>query len=712
MFQKLSALTIIVITVITLAKGEDFITRTGVIFTYEKEVYDLQNTWTISVTHSIQPLLQAVDQLQVTSQKIQKFIDDIGKLDDYPIRREADEVNFQVKVTQNIANEIKRLIKAGRTKRGLINFGGKAYQWLFGLATEDDVQAIADRLESIETQHNSTAHNLIEQISILNQTSERSFRNEQRIDKLEEASTFLAKTLDLMTKTMAEEKNQTMLLNQLYTNFRMFAVHILDVKFELLEFLSAFESLYNGKISAYFFEPSAFHSVLDKIATMLPREVSLFYPIGYAEIYKYYTFSHTSAIMSKNGDILFLVQIPLKEEHSVFHTYKLNELPTKIGNSNLEIYKFLNIDSKYLAISQDEKQFFTFDSFEELKCEDWDIPVSVCKIDEPVRSVKQPICSVALLFNKTNWVNKLCEFKILQSPFVIIHKIDRNKYFYAVSEKNEVDWECPGSKVNDYVKEILGYGTLEIPSLCTAKIGPYTLRGKFSGQINGHSQWVHAPHFTFVEHHPELLQAFDNSTDTALMIQNILNRPNEVNKDQLQTRMKLQELVEEIKSSMEKKKAHAHHYGTIGGIGVTFAFTSILGILFWCFRRNILSQVLKLSATLIPKAANNFIQNTPPTLPATPALQNPIQNPPLTLSPIIVPVQTPLPALTYPITQSTPDNQASPDNQATSVEIQSSDATPVGNDEIDDERQNDSFVRRNTLGKRSFRDILFKRYKF
>lgn len=707
MFQKPIKLIIIIFIALVQCEG-NFIQREGALFIqHPRDIFDIQNTWTITVRFSIQPLLQTVDKLQWTIQQIFDYVEGQFPAGQFHYaHQEAEDIALQVKVTQNIAGEIKKLIRSARPKRALLNFAGKVYQWLFGLATDDDVEAIVERLENIENLAKANAHNAIEQISLLNDTSERSFRNEQRIEKIISATKVLGIALDNLKQNFAEERNKTEAINQLFTYFRTFGFHVLDVKLELLEFLASFELLYTGKISAYFLQPSEFISTLQKIQILLPRDTQLFYPVDSdAAIYKYYTFSHTSAVMSDDGDILFLVQVPLKDENVAFNVYELKELPTKIKINSLEVYKFLNIEKQFLAISKNKKFFFTFSSLQEINCEDFDedMQFESCKINIPLQLVKNHNCYTALFFNNDKHINQ-CEFRLINAPVLVIHKLQEpNSYFYTTSQRMELDWDCPGISNKNLSKEIDGSGIVTVPPFCLVTVGKYVLRGSFTGQVTIHTHSRTPNEFSLIRNE---LQSNLEFNATEEMIEKILQEPAEVNKEQLQTRMRLQELVDKIKSSMEKKSAQAHHYGTIGGIGVTFAFTSILGILVWFFRRNIIAKVLKLSTMLIPEATNNSAQNPPP------AVTYPVQNTPST---IIVPVQTSVPAITYPeqhpITVNNPETSTLPVVNPVAEETTTAAAQAKIEEITIDQPTN--FARRNSLfrmSKRNFHDIFFKRY--
>jgi hypothetical protein len=161
------------------AEGRHFesFNRDGVIFKYQEDIFFSDSEWVVVTDVSFTPIetaLAAVRQWYV------------GQMRDDPRRAEAKEgerLRTQLRdraregldcleVIEGRYQVLRRALigTTDRRKRGLVDAGGTTLQWLFGVATERDLEGVNDHLQALSKETTAIVHAVAHQASMVNDT--------------------------------------------------------------------------------------------------------------------------------------------------------------------------------------------------------------------------------------------------------------------------------------------------------------------------------------------------------------------------------------------------------------------------------------------------------------------------------------------------------------------------------------------------------------
>jgi hypothetical protein len=165
-------------------------------------------------------------------------------------------------------------LSGGKTKRGILDMGGSALKWLFGVSTQSDLIDLHTEMGKRGLQQQHIVHLLDKQATIINQTQQITHASLLLIKELEKRSTLLQSKIDYVLEYI--QHSELIHLQQL----EYFAE--LDSTFASLDYvfawfqqqLEAWEiglaTLANGRLSPQIISPPNLQAILVDINKQLP----------------------------------------------------------------------------------------------------------------------------------------------------------------------------------------------------------------------------------------------------------------------------------------------------------------------------------------------------------------------------------------------------------------------------------------------------------
>jgi len=151
--------------------------RDGVIFKTQGDVYFSDSEWIVVTDVSWQPMEEAL-------RRLQKWYGDMLKKD-----LRGDEAKLGERLRMHLHDRAKdgqdrldimreryRTLREavgrpeGRSKRGLVDVGGSTLQWLFGVATDRDLESLSNRLQTLGRETTGIVHAIGQQATMVNET--------------------------------------------------------------------------------------------------------------------------------------------------------------------------------------------------------------------------------------------------------------------------------------------------------------------------------------------------------------------------------------------------------------------------------------------------------------------------------------------------------------------------------------------------------------
>lgn len=199
--------------------GNRIITHGGTIFKRENNVAFSESSWTISTILKLDStdtfIKEITDWLQMQEKMLQNS--------DHVFRRRLREQHFLLKAKASLKTieDIKRRssnikdilvsgqstesVKISRKKRSMFDAGGSALQWLFGVSTQNDLNIVHEKLQSIESTNSHIVHVLKLQASAVNESLWENKLNALAIQGLEER---YSKLIDMVQQVSQENEKK------------------------------------------------------------------------------------------------------------------------------------------------------------------------------------------------------------------------------------------------------------------------------------------------------------------------------------------------------------------------------------------------------------------------------------------------------------------------------------------------------------------------
>ncbi|KAK3100591.1 hypothetical protein FSP39_022245 [Pinctada imbricata] len=336
-----------------------------------------------------------------------------------------------------VIKSIKSLIPAtdfssnSKSTRSFLPFIGSLAETLFGTATVEDVRLLASHVNALNSQTRNFAKAM--------QHTEA--RLSSFMSVVDEKTTNLLRGIelnkDIIEKLTVAFNAKLITLEKILTNVSSMLVQQVneasEIRSNLANFLSAVQSLVEGKISPFLIPRSKFNAVIKSITKSLQKHHKGFF-LTYTD--PSYFYSHAKFIYARHYANLYIsVKFPVSTHEKPLQLYKIITLPVPLNNTSNHATQLLNIPD-YLAVTHHHDYFVHLSSTDLQKCTS--TPLSLCTNNLPLSPLSTPDCIMAIFENKPKRVAKLCDFRFvpnilksqlieLSSTSVIVYKVDSLK---------------------------------------------------------------------------------------------------------------------------------------------------------------------------------------------------------------------------------------------------------------------------------------------
>jgi hypothetical protein len=413
----------------------------GVIFQKQTDVDFASDVW----IHTFEiPLYLNMDigDISVCSQSNQKFCLITHQLS-ININVIGRRLRAHVTDTRNLVYDLipqTRLPINSRAKRALLPFVGELSKSIFGIATSNDVNILAQHINRITQKENRIAKAL------------------QRYGG--DFSSFITHEDKRITNAVNGIKQNGIAINNLITKinivdsqipslmsaFTSYLIKHLNNAFRVETFLTnlraSLSDLAEGKLSPWILSPKILTKTIADIQQILDTD-----NMGYKIIIKdpsyYYKFAKFTIL--RNNSVLYLsVQFPLATYASSFTTYKVMSFPVPINHSLNHASQLLNLPD-YLLISKD-KEFYTTLS---------DKTMAQCQFTNPVHCFQKPNllsttnntdCLFTLFQGQSDLIKTACDFRFL-TDLLKPHMIQISDTELLVYQTNNITMQCNNSLI-------------------------------------------------------------------------------------------------------------------------------------------------------------------------------------------------------------------------------------------------------------------------
>ena len=377
--------------------------------------------------------------------------------------------------------------KSPRNKRGMIDIGGKALKWLFGTATDADLEKLSQKIDEIHTEGDDLVHLLQEQASVLNISAKNIKKNREDIKSLTE----VMKKLTAETQTLKNQLTNTswsiwkslVSTGHIQISFRRVNVALLELQDEIMSLVQALETTAQNRLSPYLVPPNQLFQILQNISLGLPGDLTFAIPLSPDSTFMYYHWSDVKTLALEDRLRIF-VAIPLKTFDRKYDLFQIIPIPITIGETSWTLIR--NPKVGFIAISSDRQSFLELNDEDLSNCLPG--PFVVCRPKSAIRVRPASSCAYEVFMGNPNLES--CEKQLLHHTEPQFFRLsEKGVWFYVSSYPVRLTIQCPtqDQKRNTYEtqeKELKLSGILSIPAPCSAHAPGYLLPSSYTGHLD------------------------------------------------------------------------------------------------------------------------------------------------------------------------------------------------------------------------------------
>ena len=378
----------------------------GVVFQQKTKIYIAQDYWyhTFEIelpnAYTI-PRLASCKKSNEICRMISHFLTQLDS-----IRAETAE---RLNTTNNSAQSLipETHIHKSRTKRSLLPFLGKLSKGLFGTATVDDVNVLANHMNKLNKMASGLARALTQHENHLSSFIKSS---NKRMDNLMSGITennlaikFIQNELHTTTMNLEQsfEYMMGLLIDQVRTSTQL--NHALD------QFTDGIISLINGKLSPLLIPEDAMHNTLQDIRMMLHTKFNGFH-ITLDSVNDIY--SSCKYMYARNGSRIYVtLKLPISHFEEPLTAYEVTSVPVPINATSNHGTQLLDLP-KYFIITGNKQYYAGLHKFNFEEC--LGDTVKYCQSNIALSPVTSVSCTLALFANDKAQVKAACNFRFLQ----------------------------------------------------------------------------------------------------------------------------------------------------------------------------------------------------------------------------------------------------------------------------------------------------------
>ena len=364
---------------------------------------------------------------------------------------------------QNLRTEL----ELSRRARGLINAFGDGLKWLFGTATETDVQKLHKQIKGIAVGVGKLHHISELQTTLIGEVSKRQKNNAKHLATLArkaiELETLFTVTRNADHITMANIRRELDFGHTVSSAIRTASAAVMTFHHEVMQISRAMAHTQQGVVTPAILPPATLKTTMFAVTNHLPdgwvSAISL--SETPANTYK---FLEISAVALENGWEVH-IQIPLQyRPYGQYHLFKVNPVPTHFSNSSIALET--QVTQPYFAISKDQRLHMELSAEEINQCRHAG-GRTMCHKLTPLIKERREGCLYHAFRDEEKNVEEECERKMTK-PNPQIYPVADNKWLYVLPTEELFSLQCAEEGMPTKGLRLQGTGVFSLPASCTA----------------------------------------------------------------------------------------------------------------------------------------------------------------------------------------------------------------------------------------------------
>lgn len=330
--------------------------------------------------------------------------------------------------------------RKNRIRRGLIDIVGTGLKTLFGTMDSSDAEYYDKIIAITKENQESLRKGLVEEINIMEKVNDQNKILNNNYYRIENKTNENIIKLNKVISNMKDIERREYALEYLQEVHNSIIDKSLELEIELGKIIDAILFLQLKIIHPFIITPE---KLIEALINSKYENKMLFTPSLIA--YQFIVKQIDVKCYEKDHMIHVIISIPILKEETM-EIYEIITLPIVV-NQQFTIFENKN---NILAITQNRANFALKHNIND--CFNHDT-IYVCENLVLESTIKNEVCETNVFLKRGN--NK-CEIKIIQNNVEFFHKINNNKYLYAITEDTPFKCNCKSKQEENGVLSNIG----------------------------------------------------------------------------------------------------------------------------------------------------------------------------------------------------------------------------------------------------------------
>lgn len=435
--------------------------KEGVWFEYKGEMLVTGEKWTIVVEVNLTETRREIAELRGRTEDTAFLLTQAAE--------KLPSLGVQIKVLQRIMSmedELMEIVQTlsdlyyGRSRRGLINLGGKILHVLFGVAENEDLEQVQHSEDLTKMKTASLIHIEEEHLTVTRELSRKAERNHQELGRVsqevyENITSLMNHFLTTNRKT-AELDNLLHVYMNTSTALEELELATFKALLDLRKIVQCLNDAANDKLSMNLISPLELRKILLKVRSSLPSGLELVFGTDISTVLKFYQLIKTCAVTS--GEVIkILLTVPLSSIGRRFDMFQALALPVKNFHTNVTVR--YQLDSSILLFSKDRDRYSTLQEAMLDQCNQVG-SLTLCPAFSPLYARHEPSCLSSLFLGEVRLAQQHCTRLVLTKdpPDAWVWRQSDNSWIYSLSAERRFVSQCKAADQTT-VEELTLHGT-------------------------------------------------------------------------------------------------------------------------------------------------------------------------------------------------------------------------------------------------------------
>lgn len=316
------------------------------------------------------------------------------------------------KTVANIAPKIKPLTTIAptfRRKRGVLNFMGSTYKWLYGVMDANDAKEL---------------HDVAKGQNALNA-------------QVKTLSTELIKLTDYLAEEQCLENTKSDTCTYLQSKYDILYEQVKEIEIKYIKLKAIIVQAKEKKLDFDLLSAKQLKHEMDVVNGNLPPGTKWPINLHTGDIeHLYHNILNVRVFLNEDSNIMFIIEVPFVLDQ-IYNIYSMVSLPKCQHDKCI----FVLPESEYIGFTQDRREYIRMNDLN--TCKSLDNETMICTESETSYTVlNKAHCDVDILLDRKVSLETDCDIRVGRFNNEIFHNVAKNRYLYVIKQSVPMTLIC------------------------------------------------------------------------------------------------------------------------------------------------------------------------------------------------------------------------------------------------------------------------------